>query len=341
MKYPTLANLGNTCCINTLLQSIYNSDLYTVLDSIKLREGKHDMCIALKKLLYNMKNDTSDVTIPREFIKTLVRKLSNWISIGDQMDINEVWTLLVDLIEEELKTKQSNKLSFKRRSVIDDETYAFYKKAETEWFTKACLSEWSNSTKWMIVSIVKCSVCKHTCQNFETCSMLTISLDNNKDNNKDNDKDNTYNLEHYIDKYFQSETLDEWKCDNCKNTNCGTRTMRIWRAPKILAIALKRTIINPNNTITKINTSIDINQTININKWLIHPVITKTAYNLNSISLHNGNTTGGHYRNVSFDESANVWRVIDDDSCHVFNESENDKLLLNNNTGCMFFYKVC
>jgi ubiquitin C-terminal hydrolase len=332
-----LHNLGNTCCINTTLQCIRS--LVPIRDWIASKQSntKKELLLTmeLRDVLQTMR-DASQPVAPRKFVTALQRIFEAWIEPGDQLDISEIWTLIVDTIDEECKRTgppPKAALSFvptQQNQMI----WPLYCKAETEWFTKHCLSEWSRHTKWLLVCQVHCKHCNEYYHNFESFSSLPISIKSSSE---------AIDLQACFEEYFGCERLDAdgWKCDNarCKLLpQNAERVMRIWRAPAVLAISLKRTLVSPNGRIEKIQTPVNIPDEICLDKWHIFPNVSRRAaiYSLTAMGIHYGTLQNGHYQALCKRESKENWSMFDDDNC--FRVKNVDAIYNNNSAAYMLFY---
>lgn len=66
---------------------------------------------------------------------------------------------------------------------------------------------------------------------------------NGQDENMEGEKSNEVQLDDCLQQFKQSETLDEdnkWYCNKCKDFVIATKSLEIYRIPKVLVVSLKR-----------------------------------------------------------------------------------------------------
>ena len=162
-------------------------------------------------------------------------------------------------------------------------------------------------TNLFIVSTIECLNCKSQNNNFEPAKMLDIYVKNT--------------LTESFDEYINKEIINEYKCDICDELCNASKHDRIWHAPLILFVHIKRykQIQNNNNnrvTLEKNNENMDIPKILNISKYcdeLSTSYSSSKKYKLIGFSNHYGNLNGGHY-------TSDCCCVIDNKTWYNYND---------------------
>ena len=116
------------------------------------------------------------------------------------------------------------------------------------------------------------------------------------------------NLVFHLRKYFHAENI-EWFCPKCgKNVNALSAT-RIGKAPKVLAIDLKRYYANSN---AKCRSFIEVERELNMSDHLDKPdEALSPIYRLRAVITHKGEKSdSGHYTTTFLEDD---WSVEVDD----------------------------
>lgn len=305
-----LANIGNTCSINALLQCLAHSRavrrFFTQQNITIEHTGKFSLTDELVKLLREMWSGTTDVVVPREFIAALYEKCGALLPHGEQHDVCEVYTLLCDRVAEECFQKRA--LS---KYILYAEDIAYWKSVNPCY--AAIVSKASNAMKrhnaknecpWLdmiqgvIVTQIQCE-CGETSHSFEPFIVLSIEICGSS-------------LYECLDAFFRPERLADWICDKCKR-KCATKLVRLWKLPRVLCVSFKRFGANMH----KDGRHIDVPEKFGISPdSVIGPQYlnrkTKIVYNLCSVALHHGSIWGGHYTAIGRGNYEGQWIHYDD-----------------------------
>ena len=315
-----LANLGNTCFMNSVLQCLAHT--YELFDIEK--ESKTENIFDIKifdeyfKLIHFMFNEDSTVS-PNGFLKYVQfvsKKKNREMFTGfDQNDFTEFLLFMISCFHESLK-KNPPEIKSKSKIVNDYLTKKIYK------------DDYSELTKIFNGILINTVYDKETEVN-ETADQFTIlSLPVPDIQN--------VTIEHCLDEYFKEREL----CNEDKyvlpdsHKNAGKRidaTLRsnIWSLPQILILNLLRVKI-VGNKMLKNETLISYGETIDLDKYCLNKE-NNNNYELYAIGEHHGNIYGGHY--TSLIKTANQkWYRFNDMSV---------KQVKNNNTNraYTFFYR--
>lgn len=106
-----------------------------------------------------------------------------------------------------------------------------------------------------------------------------------------------------IESFIRTTVLDsknKWLCPKCQKMVCAEKKTDIWKPPKVLIIQLER-FSDDEFGIKKINTNVDIPESLDINKYICksdNP--DKYKYKLNGVVEHFGDLNHGHYMSEIF-----------------------------------------
>lgn len=320
-------NMGNTCYINTIIQSLGYCNIFLnfVLDG-KYKKNFNTQDNNILEHLENVYKDLwiNDQTVmPKELLKGLHIKMHDILNVFEQNDINEFITILIDKINAEVCKPYKPVFKSYNKSSYDNQR----KKMDYNWYlsNKNDYSPLKDFFYGQIISQIVCGNCEKIHHNYEIFMniMVPVILDTslvecianllNEDfvNNNEDTRENT------------------WKCDNCSKCTKSKKTIKLWRLPKILIISLKRF----SSDLKKINNRIIIPEYLDMKPFSISP--NKLQYELKSVALHSGAFHSGHY--IAACKNKNKWFLIDDESINQIKPECVGDLIEN---GYMFFYEM-
>ena len=290
-----LANSGNTCSINTMIQCLGHCpaflDLLLKQEITYKKKDDHHYSIfeELKRILHQLWIDKNSL-LPKRFLKAFYESIGDMYQPGEQFDFTEMWMLLLNNLIEETHTKEDIfKLELKN-----------YGSDALNYIQNRTIQAWTQYVQknnshimplfhGMQVQQIKCVKCDKTYHNLEPMSFIYLEL------NKDTFKE-------CMDDFFDTEKLTDWTCDHCKNQE-AEKIVRFWSLPKVWMIVLKRF-----NHQQKIGKSMDIPLTFKMNSLQSEDLKT---YELKSIANHYGSLYGGHYNAICKNEDQ-TWYEYDD-----------------------------
>ena len=326
-----LANLGNTCYINSCMQILSHCELFNNLlnslninklnnidDSILLVEWKQ-----LKELMW--KNNCT--IAPNRFLKTIhhVSRQKNLelFSGYAQNDLPEFLMFIIDSFNNSLKRKVKMNIIGVQKNNTDKLAIECYKMIK-EYYSEN-YSELLDIFYGIHVSVIE------NCENNETLvnkpepfCLLDLPIP---------EKDNI-SIYDCFDFYLNKEVLSgENKFFDSKNKNYIDvyKYILFWNLPNILIINLKR-FDNNNKKIKKIINCPLTN--IDLTKYVIGYDKETYIYELFGITNHFGGSSGGHYTSYVKHNTSKNWYHFNDTNVSQINESS-----INNQNAYTFFLK--
>ncbi len=290
-----LANSGNTCSINTMIQCLGHCPAFLDLllkkeITYKKKENHHySIYEELKRILKELWIDNHSL-LPKRFLKAFYESIGNMYQPGEQFDFTEMWMLLLNNLIEETHTKEDILKIHLKDHGSDALNYIQHRTIQA-WtqFVQKNNSPIMPLFHGMQVQQIRCKNCQKTYHNLEPMSFIYLEL------NKDTFKE-------CMDDFFDTETLTDWTCDHCKYQQ-AEKFIRFWSLPKVWMIVLKRF-----NHQHKIGKPMDIPLTFKMNS--LHSDDLK-SYELKSIANHYGSLYGGHYNAICKNEDQH-WYEYDD-----------------------------
>ncbi len=294
-----LANLNNTCYINTLVQCIghvnclrewlLGRDAHAGAFTKELQHVLHLMWIQKQSL------------IPQRFVSAVLKVFD--LERGEQHDLCEVFLRVIDRLSWEDKTfGVSIEDRAHCRGAAKNAMEILHKMAIKAWkaYHPRGFHSYDAMMEGLQVHQVQCFECKKCFHNFEPFMVMNIDVANGD-----------ACITNGIKKYFGVEVLREWTCDQCKQVRPAEKTVRVWQFPNVLAITLKRFAVD-GVTAKKVKIPVDIPRELTFHKESAIRGITSgtTRFALRSVGLHHGSMNNGHYTCVA--NIKNKWIHYDD-----------------------------
>lgn len=325
-----LANLGNTCFINTTLQCLSHTyELNKFLDtdySDKLNEGKTVILEEYNELRKLMWSENCIIS-PGKFLKSvhaIARKKDRDIFTGfAQNDLPEFLFFIIECFHEALQrevTMEIRGTSVNKKDDLAIKCYTMMKNMYSK--------EYSEILKLFygihVSSIYKQSDNSCTSRTPEPFFVINLPIPNIKQPS----------LLDCFNLYTHMEELDEDNALTDEKTNekyLIKRQLKFFMLPEILIVDLKRF----NNMMRKNQVKIDIPLTnLDLSKYVNGYNKTKYVYDLYGVCNHSGSVMGGHY-------TANVlnangkWFCFND---RMVNEIKPEQVITNK-AYCLFYRK--
>ena len=300
-----LINLGNTCAINSTIQSIHACNIS--IDTFD-KPPPNSFAKSLFDLLHIVRINHNKIVKPTNFIKKLYCTFSNFPE-HQQLDAQELWTYISNQVFKDTAITVNLSKTF---------TNHIHRQAfnETNKHNYNLTSHWNDIFQGTIINISICNECGHKSYVFEPFFSLSM---NNQMNTVDMFKE-----------FFKTDITQCIHCDNCKKETKRERMTKFYKLPQFLVISINRY----NNLGQKVSSPIDINQSIKLSNFAL-------IYNKNNISLdliscvnHYGDVNSGHYTCFNF-----VDKKIIDDTTNI-DIDNTSKILKQNRQAYIVFYKV-
>ena len=322
LKYPKnkyihggltgLVNLGNRCYSSSIIQCLSNTLKLTdkfltgkFTEGTHFKHAKRPEWILLQSYSSLISNiwDSNQLLKPRTFIENFGKIHPKFMN-NRQHDSHEFLLYLLDSLH--------NSISYEINVDIHGEI-----QTQRDQLMKDSLETWkinySNNYSFLVDlfhgmtrSHVKCNSCGKESNIFEPYTCLSLPVSGNS-------------IMDCMDTYFnQSEEIDTWECEDCKNNGCKKSTV-IWSFPDYLVVQLKRFTSNGH----KLNDFIDYPlQDLDVTKYITSEKgdPNNYIYELYAINYHSGGTNSGHYWSACKNLDGN-WYLYNDASVSKYSEN--------------------
>lgn len=352
-----IANIGNTCCLNTALQCMlftpmlrkYILNLDMDLDS---NGSPSSLLLALQDVFRKLVNgrESEQPVSAKEFIRAFLTVTKGILNFGSQWDLNETWTLLIDHLSQGIVALakqrgqgqgQDNCNNYHAIHILDPQTLRglspLIKNANDVWTAalKGADGAWARGTHGLLIGQMQCMSCKYTCHNIEPFTSISLPIRESRE---------PVGLNDCFFDYFKTETIDEWKCDKCKIKQQSEKLSRFWCASDVLAIHIKRFGYDTQGRGYTILTPLSIPMHFTINQGTEIAYEKQKGYRLCAIGLHYGGLQGGHYvalcrTHEGEGAGGGAWVIIDDDRVTRLSQEELQGAFTHNRHAYMLFYE--
>ena len=358
---------GETCYINSILAILQNCPLlsdYIISGNFSdkiIKETEDDPNKLFDYVSYqfyqlikgSLENDDFNIK-PISFKKTIGKKNPMWNH--NQQDSQEFFSFLINCLEEEIGDKitfipgRKLKLPSNNTSNLKNDILNISAQKAWESFIKNEFSPLKLIFTGMEYSKQECEFCKSISSSFQIFKTLQLSIPINKSENYLKQTNDEYDLEECLDLLVEDETLEfnnRLTCGLCGRKNKATKSISIYKPPKILVIHLKRFIRNDYGILTRKLTNyikypilnLDISDYITENS----PFKNDCKYNLFGVNKHYeiggfGNINAGHYTSIVKSKYDNKWYEFNDSADIRSIDDEND--IISKNAYLLFYYRV-
>lgn len=331
-----LANLGNTCYINSCLAVLSHTyELNNIIDNDqilkKIKKSTIDSnllveWIQLKKLLWS----NNCVVSPNKFIRVIQiiadKKDMNTFSVFDQNDLPEFLIFLIGGFHNALSRKTQISINGKPKNSKDKIALKCYEMIKNLYQND--YSEIYNKFNGVQVSVLKSiKTGKELTFNAEPYFIIDLPIPTYK---------KEPSLYDCFDLYVKGELLtgdNAWYNEDIKEYIDVEKQIKFWSFPDVLVIDLKRF-----NSNTRKNQKIVHFPLIelDLSPYVIGYYKKKYKYNLYAVCNHTGNLLGGHY--TSYVKHYNdKWYHFNDTNV---NEVKDETKIISPKAYCLF-YRLC
>ena len=326
-----LANVGNSCYINSCLQLLSHTyelnDFLDILNKDKINNNVEGVILVEWNKLRQLMWSENCTVAPMGFIKALqdVSKKKGWTMFSGYMqnDVTEFLLFVIDCFHSGLKREVNMSISGNVKNGVDSLASECYKMMQSMYKTE--FSEILNIFYGISVTQIKSQdsneVLSRRCEPF---SILTLSLPEKPETN----------IFECLDMYSSDEELkgeNAWQNDKTNKKEDVKKNIIFWSLPNVLIIDLKRF----NNANRKINSMVHtpINN-IDLSKYVHGYNASDYIYDLFGTGNHMGNAQGGHYT-ANIKNSNGKWYNFNDTNITEIQENK----IISPHTYCLFYRK--
>lgn len=325
-----LANLGNKCFMNSVLQCLSNTlRLTDYFLSTKYRSDDPDQTNKKRKEYYVVLSylnliiniwETNQVLKPKSIVENMSKFVPKYFTL-DQQDSHECLMYILDLLHKGI----SYEIEVDIRGKIENETDELMKQSLEQWrgFYEPSYSFIIETFNGMFYNKIKCNGCSFQENVFEPFNCMSLNIP----------QTGSTTLQDCLDNYFNTEEqIDSWCCEGCQGSGCS-KSIKTWSFPNYVIIHFKRFTNNG----SKINTHIDfptddLNLTNYISSSKNDP--NNYIYSLYAINYHSGTSQGGHYWSSCKNLDKN-WYLYNDSNVTKFQNNN----LLSKDAYMLFYYR--
>lgn len=325
-----LANLGNTCYINSCLQvlshtyelnnfldlQVYKSKLNNICDSALLIEWD-----SLRQMLWSK----NCIIAPNKFIKTLqkVAKIKNEPKFTgiEQNDVSEFLIFIVDTFHTALSREVNMSIQGNIQNNKDELAVKCYERIKSM-YSKEYSEVWNIFYGIHVSNIISTDTAQSLSTTPEPFFMLDLSIPTHKKN---------IDLLDCLKLYVEGEKIDQYLNETTGERETVEKQIMFWSFPNVLVIDLKR--FNSSNK--KNQSLIDFPiENLDLSPYVIGYNKDSYVYDLYGVCNHNGNVHGGHY--TAFIKNANgKWYHFNDTIVTEIEESN----IITPKAYCLFYRK--
>jgi ubiquitin C-terminal hydrolase len=326
-----LANVGNTCFLNVVLQALRLTPPLCVMflkdpeDVTPRSDSRRKQFLKAYQILTRdfWRAQTSPGTyptlVPHGFIHCLHAVLreteDDWYRPGQQCDAAEALQYILDSLHD----------SMYRRVHMDIVGSAATKEESSQ---EKCISSWSSFFSKEYSPIVQnfngqnqirvtCSLCDNVTERYEPWLMIKAPIPG-----ADVVGGPAPTMPVCLDSAFAPESLDDYHCDKCNKKVKAIITNKISRIPPIAIVTLKRFTNRGHKVRGRIGWDLDA---LDFSPWMAFPRdpfndahrknSDTPVYQTYAVIEHHGSANGGHYR--MYARQGSEWLSYDDSSVSV------------------------
>ena len=325
-----LTNLGNTCYMNTCLQTLIHSGPF-IEKLIKNKDSIPNSSISKEfyKICQSFENSSSTTSKysnsfkPIDFKNAFAKKHSEFRRA--QHDSQEFCRLLLEEISQELNTVSGipkyKELNDKGKSKL--QLFKDYDKLYKDRENSIVVDTFYGQN----INIFQCN-CGYESYSFDKFLDIPLIF---------SDSSHVTKLTDLLDMNYEDSELDwETKCDSCKKKQTHKKFMKICLFPEILIISLQRIGDSSsyfNNRRNKNRGKIQFDDFLDMSKYSDKECVhnQKTKYKLIGIMNHSGSLDFGHY--YAYIKINDKWFEFNDDICSKI------EMNYNSSTAYVFLYQ--
>jgi ubiquitin C-terminal hydrolase len=322
-----LANVGNTCFLNVILQALRISPpmvqmvLQDLENPISLREEskKRELVTAFQILMQDfwkarIPAGRQPTMIPRGFVHAFYNVLrttdDDWHRPGEQSDAAEVLQYILEGMHDGIHKKVRMEIVGDVVSNEDDQQI----KAIQSWadFHSKEYSPIIHNFYGQSQITVECTNCGNKNRRYEPWMVIKAPIPGSATVGAP-----APSMDDCIAAAFDTETIDDYACEKCSGKHKATITTRVSRMPAVLFVSLKRFTNMGHKVRGRIGWDLDSTRLHEHCAFRRDP-FTNTPndpeYETYAVIEHLGGLRGGHYRMYA---RQGDWYMYDDSSVHA------------------------
>ncbi|CAF2367647.1 unnamed protein product [Rotaria sp. Silwood2] len=305
-----LKNLGNSCYMNSIIQSLSFNFILTnyflkgdFIKDINTKNKFGSGGLVVKewfKLIYLLWCQQYSYIAPQPF-KYVVGTLQNAYLGTQQQDAHEFLVFLLDSLHEDLNQATRPRVEeLKSENYKNDRQLA---EASKQAFLSHNRSIIIDLFYGLFKSTTICLSCSYNSIRFDAFAIISVPIPPVRQCSLDDCLDLFREFEHLTGE-------ERYECSNCKRLSAKKRRLDIWELPKIFIVHFKRfrlqqTHYIKNETLIRYPIS-----NVDFSRWSQTPSPSK--YSLVSVVNHFGSMNSGHY--TSYCNDSKQWYYCDDHS---------------------------
>lgn len=321
-----LANLGNTCFLNVVLQALrYSPPVASIFLSgkrVHVREesNRKEILSAFQTLMEDFWTihappGARPSLIPRGFfhsLHTVLRETGDyWYRPGQQCDAAEALQYILDSLHDAMYRRVRMEVAGSATS----EEHASQVKALKSWsdFFGKEYSPIVSNFNGQIQNRVECKECGNVSERYEPWLMIKAPIPG-----ADVVGGPAPTMTACLASAFAPEKIEDYACEKCKKRTEATKTERISRLPPVTIVSIKRFTNSGHKVRGLIPWDLD---SLDFGAWRafdrdpFSDSREPSIYSTFAVIEHHGSLNGGHYRMFARDGAD--WVCYDDSSAHV------------------------
>ena len=319
-----LANVGNTCYLNSALQALRHARpfaTYFAPDGPWTQHRHpdkkgHELAEETASVVAALEAEGTGVVVPGKFARTFVKfaqEFNDEIRLGAQADAAEAVQILLD----GLHTQQAREVRMEVTGTARGPEQAELVRSLESWatFFRKEYSPLVDAFYGQTQTRVRCEGCGSCSTRYEPWSVLKLPIPGAERAGAP-----APSLNDCLGAAFAAETVEDYSCDGCKKRGNARVEHALSRLPSHLIVSLKRFT----NQGAKVRARIPYDENaIDLGAWRAWPSIQPAPacrYRVFATVEHLGSSRGGHYimRARETDASGKAdWFVYDDGAIHV------------------------
>lgn len=326
-----LANIGNTCYINSCLQLLSHTyelnDFFDSKKTMRVNKTNDGMLLLewnnLRKLMWSENCIIAPWGFVRAVQKVSMIKQRDLFTGFTQQDMSEFLLFIIECFHEGLKRDVDMTISGVVEDGVDSlarDCYSMMKNLYKKEYSEMLNIFYGIS----VTEISSIETGKHLSRCSEPFSLISLCLPLKKE----------ITIFECLDNHCANEVMNgenAWYNDKTQKKEGVTKRIMFWSLPNVLIIDLKRY----NNDNRKLQMMVNTPLTdVDFSKYVVGYDPQQYVYDLYGVTNHSGNVYGGHYT-AAIKNANGKWYNYNDTSINEINET----LVITPKTYCLFYRK--